>query len=178
MPFTALACPPENSVGWLSNIGPYSGTFVAIEQRGQCTIAITAWHVVEYADKQWLDQAIIRADVKNDIVLLRLCGGEPPPCLMSISPESPRLGDALRIIGWPKGITRIVYPAVMSGLVTIKGRTYMVFGSHMASGMSGGAVVDRYGRLVGIVVAGYEPDTPIGFAVPFAVLIKLVEGQL
>jgi S1-C subfamily serine protease len=80
----------------------------------------------------------------------------------------PQVGDTVYAIGSPGGLEK----TVTSGIVSALGRRFLQIGdviqidAAVNHGNSGGPVVDREGRLVGIVFAGIEQYPGLNFAVP------------
>jgi S1-C subfamily serine protease len=80
----------------------------------------------------------------------------------------PQVGDTVFAIGSPGGLEK----TVTAGIVSALGRRFLQIGdviqidAAVNHGNSGGPVVDREGRLVGIVFAGIENYPGLNFAVP------------
>jgi hypothetical protein len=80
----------------------------------------------------------------------------------------PKPGDTIYAIGSPVGLEK----TVTQGIVSALGRRFLQLGdviqidAAVNHGNSGGPVVDRDGRLVGIVFAGVEQYEGLNFAVP------------
>jgi hypothetical protein len=100
--------------------------------------------------------------------LLQLAEPAPAPPL-ELAPEAPDLGDAVSVIGFARSDPRVPSAAfaehfagasgekhIMSGVVLREaGDTWTFdYDCFTADGVSGGAVVDRAGRVVGMHVAG------------------------
>jgi S1-C subfamily serine protease len=103
-----------------------------------------------------LDLAIIKAEVKPDYVF------------SVVDRVIPQVGDTVYAIGSPGGLEK----TVTSGIVSALGRRFLQIGdviqidAAVNHGNSGGPVVDREGRLVGIVFAGIAQYPGLNFAVP------------
>ena len=103
-----------------------------------------------------MDLALIKADIKPDYVF---------PVVDRVIP---RIGDTVFAIGSPVGLEK----TVTQGIVSALGRRFLPLGdviqidAAVNGGNSGGPVVDREGRLVGIVYAGIERLQGLNFAVP------------
>jgi S1-C subfamily serine protease len=103
-----------------------------------------------------MDLALIKADYKSDYVF---------PVIDRVIP---RAGDTVYAIGSPVGLEK----TVTQGIVSALGRRFLQLGdviqidATVNHGNSGGPVVDRDGRLVGIVFAGIEQYQGLNFAVP------------
>jgi predicted metalloprotease with PDZ domain len=92
----------------------------------------------------------------------------------------PRVGDMVYAIGSPGGLEK----TVTSGIVSALGRRFLQIGdviqidAAVNHGNSGGPVVDREGRLVGIVFAGIEQYPGLNFAVPAERLAAALPAML
>jgi S1-C subfamily serine protease len=103
-----------------------------------------------------MDLALIKAEVKAEYVF-------------SVADRIiPQVGDTVYAIGSPGGLEK----TVTQGIVSALGRRFLQIGDVMQidaavnHGNSGGPVVDKEGRLVGIVFAGIEQYQGLNFAVP------------
>jgi S1-C subfamily serine protease len=103
-----------------------------------------------------MDLALIKADLKPEYVF------------SVVDRITPRVGETIYAIGSPVGLEK----TVTQGIVSALGRRFLQIGdviqidAAVNQGNSGGPVVDRDGRLVGIVFAGIEVFQGLNFAVP------------
>ncbi|MDR2470731.1 MAG: S1C family serine protease [Treponema sp.] len=103
-----------------------------------------------------MDLALIRADYKPEYVF---------PVVDRVIPQA---GDTVYAIGSPGGLEK----TVTQGIVSALGRRFLPLGdviqidAAVNGGNSGGPVIDRAGRLVGIVFAGAPQYQGLNFAVP------------
>jgi S1-C subfamily serine protease len=103
-----------------------------------------------------MDLALIKVDLKGDYVF------------SVVDRIIPQVGDTVYAIGSPIGLEK----TVTSGIVSALGRRLLQIGdviqidAAINHGNSGGPVVDKEGRLVGIAFAGAEQYQGLNFAVP------------
>jgi S1-C subfamily serine protease len=103
-----------------------------------------------------MDLALIKADLNPEYVF------------SVVDRVIPRVGDTVYAIGSPVGLEK----TVTSGIVSALGRRFLQIGdviqidASVNHGNSGGPVVDREGRLMGIVFAGIPQYPGLNFAVP------------
>ena len=103
-----------------------------------------------------MDLALIKADLNPEYVF------------SVVDRVVPQVGDMVYAIGSPGGLEK----TVTSGIVSTLGRRLLQIGdviqidASVNPGNSGGPVVDREGRLVGITFAGYTQYPGLNFAVP------------
>ncbi|MDR2534795.1 MAG: S1C family serine protease [Treponema sp.] len=103
-----------------------------------------------------MDLALIKAELKAEYVF------------SVVDRTIPQVGDPVYAIGSPGGLEK----TVTQGIVSALGRRFLQIGdviqidAAVNHGNSGGPVVDKEGRLVGIVFAGAEQYQGLNFAVP------------
>lgn len=85
----------------------------------------------------------------------------------------PQPDDALTIYGWPALVHVAASHGTMFGWAT---PDFLVFDGTIISGMSGGPILDKKGRVVGMATA--TTDNKIGRAVGFALPIDLILEKL
>lgn len=110
---------------------------------------------------------VIGFDRIFDIALLKV--EVEPEYVYSLSEERDFLpGEQLYAIGSPVGLEN----TITSGIVSAQGRRFLQIGDAIQvdvpvnSGNSGGPLIDKNGRLVGIIFAGIEQFEGINFAIP------------
>jgi serine protease Do len=138
-----------------------------------------------------LPAAVLASDDNRDLAVLRVTNvgrrpGFPEP--LGAVPGQPRETLPVFILGFPFGgmlATNTDNPAVTIGKGTVsslredeQGETSVVqIDGDVNPGNSGGPVVDRSGRLIGITVAKIK-GTNIGLAIPTEHLAKMLQGRL
>ncbi len=151
----------------------------------------TAWHVVErarridirLADGRILPARLAAQDAASDIALLRVEARLQP---IETAP-APRLAQPVCAIGNAFGLGLSVTCGVVSRLhVTDAGfnavEDFVQTDAAANPGVSGGALVDRQGRLAGMMSAifasGGDTDIGVNFAVSTALLMRVVEALM
>ncbi|MDR1389201.1 MAG: S1C family serine protease [Treponema sp.] len=115
-----------------------------------------------------MDLALIKADYKPEYVF---------PIVDRVIPKT---GDTVFAIGSPGGLEK----TVTQGIVSALGRRFLQIGdviqidAAVNHGNSGGPVIDKDGRLVGIVFAGIEQFQGLNFAVPAERLAAALPAML
>jgi len=172
--------------------GGASGFF--INDKG---LAITAKHVVQGAtysmkaeipgDKKKYSVRILKRSRKHDLALLKVAIDRPTPYLEIRDPYTLVRGEELWAIGNPllafketvtKGNFSRMFPeADWRKEAKMKRPPFrfrgdqVQFSTPVIPGNSGGPVVDKEGRVIGVVSFGY-PNTPINFAAPSSYIKK------
>ncbi len=177
---------PQGGAGGRPGIAP-EGSGVVLKPG----LIATAWHAVEPArridvrlsDGRILPARLVAKDAASDIALLRVDARLSP---IGIAP-APRLAQPVCAIGNTFGLGLSVTCGVVSALnVTDAGfnavEDFVQTDAAANPGSSGGALVDRQGRLVGMMSAIFasEGDTDIGvnFAVSTDLLMRVVEALI
>jgi S1-C subfamily serine protease len=115
-----------------------------------------------------VDLALIKADIKPEYVFSVVDG------------VMPKVGETVLAIGSPAGLEK----TVTSGIVSTAARRLLQIGTVIQidaavnPGNSGGPVVDRDGRIAGVVFAGAEPYEGLNFAIPAARLYSALPAML
>lgn len=113
------------------------------------------------------DLAIVRIDPRSKdkrLVALPLADDGPPPD-----------GLAVVAVGNPHGLRHSVVSGVVSGVREVEGRRMIQLAIPIEPGNSGGPVVDRAGRVVGVVTMKSLVTENLGFAAEISALRRLLE---
>lgn len=156
---------------------------------------LTNNHVIEAADEievasndgRKFKAMVVGSDPESDLAVLRIPANSKLPAITFSSSDTVRVGDAVLAIGNPFGVGQ----TVTSGIVSALGRTHLGINTFenfiqtdaaINPGNSGGALVDSYGRLIGINTAIYSQSggsMGIGFAIPVSlahdVLVQIIK---
>lgn len=171
---------------------PGSGSGFVFDPRGY---VLTNAHVVrnsariwvEFDDGRQLSARLVGIDADTDVAVLEVAEAPGTLALPLGNSETLQIGDWVAAIGNPLGyLNGSMTAGVVSGKgrneISIRGGTpsYQDFIQTDASinfGNSGGPLVDRHGRVVGINTAFAGPGNGIGFAIPIG-LAREVARQL
>jgi len=127
---------------------------------------------IEYLDHQGntAEVALVSVDVINDLALVkRQVDGDMPYFILANS--KPIKGEKLFALGNPHDLGMIVVPGTYNGLKKESFNERIHFTGSINSGMSGGPVVNKSEKVVGINVA--TSGNQIGFLVPHDKLVTL-----
>ncbi|MBB2687355.1 UNVERIFIED_ORG: serine protease Do [Rhizobium etli] len=144
-------------------------------------VIVTNNHVIDNAldikvtldDGTELPAKLIGADPKSDVAVLKITAGKPLQTIAWGDSDRLKLGDQILAIGNPFGIGT----TVTAGIVSARGRDlhsgpyddFIQIDAPINHGNSGGPLVDREGKVVGINTAIYSPNggsVGVGFAIP------------
>ncbi len=144
--------------------------------------------VITLADGRTANATVVGTDPDTDLAVLQIKLDKLPVITMGAS-QKLRAGDVVLAIGNPFGLDK----TVTQGIVSATERTGADIGilenliqtdAAINPGNSGGALIDSFGRLVGINTAIYSRsggNQGIGFAIPIDqatdVMNKLIEGK-
>ena len=124
---------------------------------------------------------VLRFDEVSDVALLEVLDTEGlSKNPMSTRADEPRLGDAIRIFGYPAigGASLTVTDGFLGGVDESESIPYYKTASQIAGGNSGGPVVDQNGRVIGLAAARYtdaDEVEAIGLIIPIRYLDDLLE---
>ena len=174
LPKVASAVQP--SVFTIRTAGGLGSGFVLRRTPGRSTI-VTNFHVVEDAwrtsarevsvanDERQLQGTVQRVDEDQDLALVEVAVELPS---LERATAAPKVGDPVLAIGSPLGLAG----SASSGIVSAVRTGTLQFSAPVSPGNSGGPVVDRTGRVLGVttsklVASGAEG---LSFAIPVAVV--------
>jgi Do/DeqQ family serine protease len=164
------------------------GSGVIVDHSG---LVVTNNHVIEgadqikvsLADKREFEADIVLKDARSDLAVLRLRDGRERFAAIDLGDsDALQVGDVVLAIGNPFGVGQTVTHGIVSAVARTQiGITdYQFFIQTDAAinpGNSGGALVDLWGRLVGINTAIFSRSggsQGIGFAIP----VNMVRGVI
>jgi regulator of sirC expression with transglutaminase-like and TPR domain len=110
---------------------------------------------------------------KLDMVILRVASTDMP-ALPLAEAEIIAQGRNVVAMGHPHGLTNSIVAGVVSGTRDVDGVTMLQLAMSIEPGNSGGPVVDRQGRVVGMVTLKSTASENIGYAVPVRHLLDLL----
>jgi S1-C subfamily serine protease len=149
------------------------GAGFAAWTQGGVIYLVTAEHVIADARSPFVTVSrkgaswsgeIVRRDRANDLALIRVSGRPQgaKPLWQKPTPNVPKPGDELLLIGSPYGLDG----TVTTGVVSRVSKKAIQTDAAANPGNSGGPAIDLDGRIVGVLVAGGGQN--INFAVPIA----------
>lgn len=87
-------------------------------------------------------------------------------------------GQKVVAIGSPLGLFNTVSDGIISGFRTIGERSMIQFTAPTSHGSSGGALLDLYGNLIGIITAGFDDGQNLNLAVDWETILAFCGGLL
>ncbi|MDQ6947782.1 MAG: S1C family serine protease [Actinomycetota bacterium] len=110
---------------------------------------------------------IARVSEENDLALVTVAGTLPA---LSASGGNPSIGDPVLVAGSPRGLAGSVTSGIVSGLRSFGNTPFVQISAPTSPGNSGGPVVDRSGKVLGIVtMKDVGPGSEgLTFAIPFS----------
>lgn len=154
-----------------SPMGSGSGFFV--DYNG---LALTNFHVIQdccffkitTADgKIYEDVSVLDFDIENDIALLKINGTVDFPYIPIGDSDLVRQGQQVYAIGSPLGLSDTMSQGIVSNPKrTLDDNEYIQISVPINHGSSGGALIDEYGRVIGITAGGFETFGDLNLAIP------------
>lgn len=130
---------------------------------------------IETADGKKHDVLAIHAsDRKNDLAIVQI-KDESLPILALGDASKVREGQSVVALGNPQGLKLSVVAGVISGIRDIDGRSMLQIAIPVERGNSGGPLLDRQGRVLGIITMKSLVTENLGFAVSIHALKKLLQ---
>lgn len=173
------------------------GSGVIVSENGY---VITNNHVISKADEikvqldgqKIYDAELVGTDPSTDIAVLKIQSDEVFPTISLTDSEQIEVGDVVFAIGNPLGVGKTVTMGIVSaterqdmGVIAGGFENFIQTDAPINSGNSGGALVDAWGRLIGINTliqtdGASSGNIGIGFAVPtnlaYSVMADLIEN--
>ena len=81
-------------------------------------------------------------------------------------------------IGSPLGLFNSVSDGIISGFRQLEMVSMIQFTAPVSHGSSGGALLDLYGELIGLITAGYDDGQNLNLAVDYQTISQFVRGLL
>lgn len=98
---------------------------------------------------------------------------------LTIDGREPVAGERIVVLGHPEGMRATVSEGIVSAIREFPGgRTRVQLTAPISLGSSGGPVVDRYGRVIGITVGYWNAGQSINFAIPTGPLVARIKQGL
>lgn len=156
-----------------SGIENSQGSGVVIDQG----IVVTNYHVfdgnekleIEHFGNRYTNIKILFADPENDLLGLKVYNFDLPPIEIIDSESDLFIGMKIYAIGSPKGWENTITDGIISGLRESSTDNYrwIQVTAGITHGSSGGAVVNEFGKLIGISTLGdLSTNININFALP------------
>ena len=87
-------------------------------------------------------------------------------------------GQKVVAIGSPLGLFNSVSDGIISGFRDMEKVSMIQFTAPVSHGSSGGALLDLYGDLIGIITAGFDDGQNLNLAVDCQTILQFVQGFL
>ena len=156
-----------------------SGSGVVIDG---CGTIVTNFHVVrsgstfgvifENNPEESIFARLIKVNQDSDLALLKIdYKTEPIPIK---GKNTLNRGQQIVAIGSPLGLMNTISDGIVAGFRNFESGKFVQITAPISHGSSGGALLDRYGYLVGITTAGYLEGQNLNLAVPSSELMLLL----
>ncbi|MEO0509210.1 MAG: Do family serine endopeptidase [Verrucomicrobiota bacterium] len=143
---------------------------------------------VQLSDGREYEAELVGSDQKTDVAVLKIEAEEVLPALTLADSDKLRVGDVVFAIGNPLDIGMTATQGIVSAVGRDQGGRVLGPGSYenfiqtdaaINFGNSGGALIDAWGRLIGIntaIVSGTGGSIGIGFAIPVNMALNVTEN--
>lgn len=145
---------------------------------------------VQLGDGTEYDAELIGSDAKTDVAVLKIEADEALPMVKLANSDQLRVGDVVFAIGNPLDVGLTATQGIVSALDRNRRGQILGPGSYenfiqtdaaINLGNSGGALIDAWGRLVGIntaIVSGTGGSIGIGFAIPMNMALNVASNLI
>lgn len=120
---------------------------------------------------------LIKYNQDLDLAILRMEKQRPPIPVWQGGGELVR-GQKVVAIGSPLGLFNTVSDGIISGFRTVGERSMIQFTAPTSHGSSGGALLNLYGELIGILTAGFDDGQNLNLAVDAGTILDFARGLL
>jgi S1-C subfamily serine protease len=150
---------------------------------------LTAYHVINEGKsfeavfddgKTVKDISVIKSDKEKDLALLdiKLKDNFIFSKAVNFSSDEVKYGEKVFALGYPMKNTKIITEGIInSPKVKLNGDDVMFISSQVASGMSGGPIIDEYGNLKGLISGSMRNMTNINIGISIADIKNFVGGK-
>ncbi|MEL4105641.1 trypsin-like peptidase domain-containing protein [Oscillospiraceae bacterium WX1] len=159
------------------SIGSGSGFFIS-----SSGLAVTCFHVIDGVTsakiktkdgKSYNVTGVYDYNETTDLALIQV-GGSGFPYLKLGDSDSAVTGASIYAIGYPLGVDQTVTPGTITNAShPIDGVNYMMTNASISPGSSGGALIDAFGKVIGVTCAFYYGGQNLNLAVPINLLGSL-----
>tara|TARA_B100000989_G_scaffold4503_1_gene3115 strand:+ start:2099 stop:3253 length:1155 start_codon:yes stop_codon:yes gene_type:complete len=164
---------------------------------------VTNYHVVQGMRGREVDEILVRlndgteyvatligSDSKTDVAILKVDADESLPAVTLADSDLLRVGDIVFAIGNPRDLGLTATQGIISALERNRGGQILGAGSYenfiqtdaaINLGNSGGALLDAWGRLVGIntaIVSSSGGSIGLGFAIPVNMVLNVASNLI
>lgn len=122
--------------------------------------------IIKYSD--FYDLAIIRIEPSDKYI----------PVLKPQNEKRLVRGQKVVAIGSPLGLFNSVSDGIISGFRVIRDVEMVQFTAPISPGSSGGALLNRYGQLIGLITAGFSEGQNINLAVSYEIVYDFIKNFL
>ena len=120
---------------------------------------------------------LIKYHPEQDLAILRSDKRRKPIPILNSSERLVR-GQKVVAIGSPLGLFNTVSDGIVSGFRDLRGTSMVQFTAPVSPGSSGGALLDLYGRLIGVITAGFDDGQNLNLAVDHCTILQFVGNLL
>ena len=115
---------------------------------------------------------------EEDWAVLKISGSNDS-YLKAGDPSTAAGGATVYALGSPLGLSASISDGIVSNPARVfDGQTYIQITAPISPGSSGGALVNKYGDVVGITSAGFEEGQNLNLAIPIARIANAKHGEL
>lgn len=148
-------------------------------------IIATNFHVIEGAESGYAKvigkqeklniEGTVGIDHVRDLVLLSV-GKSTNPALPFGDESTLAVGDEIYAVGNPQGLEGTFSRGIISGIRQVGQNSLLQLTAPISPGSSGGPILDKEGKVVGVAVATFTNGQNLNFAIPVSYLTNLLSN--
>jgi S1-C subfamily serine protease len=122
----------------------------------------------ENDSKEYFTRSLVKYHTDYDLAVIRV--DRTCQILPVLAQGSLVRGQRIAAIGSPLGLFNTISDGIISGFRELELKSMIQFTAPISHGSSGGALIDLYGRLVGIITAGFDDGQNLNLAVDYTTI--------
>ena len=127
-------------------------------------------------DFQYEVAGVIASDERRDLALLQIKGLTAPP--LPLEPDRPvAVGEDVYVVGNPEGLEGTFSHGIVSGIRHAGPDRRLQITAPISEGSSGGPVLNKRGKVIGIAASSLKQGQNLNFAVPVSYLLPLLANN-
>jgi S1-C subfamily serine protease len=118
---------------------------------------------------------VLLVDRDADVVLLRISEAGQP---LLLDPDIPETGEPVIVISSPLGLEKTASQGIISGFREHNGKRYLQITASISPGSSGGPILDRRGRVLGMTAFMLDDNHAqnLNFGIPSSVIKQFLSS--
>jgi S1-C subfamily serine protease len=136
----------------------------------------SAYILINGESKKYVIQGYVGIDKTNDLIIVKANGLSGN--IIELEEDTlPEIGEKIYAVGNPKGLNGTFSEGIVSGIREISSNDLIQITAPISPGSSGGPVLNKTGKVIGIAFASYSDGQNLNFAIPVKYL-RILKNNL